>query len=257
MRSVLLALVLLMTMSPASMAQSVITLDSKLGSSVSRETIFLGADGFRMEGASSFTIFRPEQNVLYDVTPARQRYTRVTSERLRQAAVDFDNARRDWSDKLKALSEERRRQAEAAFGPATASSKSTLVFAPSELTATFHDRHCRMLYVMLEGVQHGSVCIMSLTELGLTAADLQVLRRLTDFMSQGPRPAVGIASFWDLAAIEGATGEPAFPIDTMIAVPSGWIEYTVLTVERRPAPANAFDLPQGLTEETMPPPRGG
>ena len=72
-------------------------------------------------------------------------------------------------------------------------------------------------------------------------------------MLQGPRPAVGLASFWDLAAIEAAAGHPAFPIDAIIAVPSGWFEYIVRSVETRAAPADAYNLPGGLTEEAIPP----
>ena len=33
------------------------------------------------------------------------------------------------------------------------------------LTATFDNRRCQMLHVMLEGVQHGSVCVVTLAEL--------------------------------------------------------------------------------------------
>jgi hypothetical protein len=228
-----MVLSLALTVSVPAVAETVIAVDLKSGTTVSRQTLYLAADGFRMEGPSTVTIFRPDQNELYDVTLARQRYTRVTPEKLRQAASDFDAARRDWSEKLRAMRDERRKRMEAAFGPATASSKSPLVFVPTELTATFDNRHCQMLHVMLEGVQHGSVCVVSLAELGLNASDVQVLRRLTEFMLQGPRPAVGLASFWDLAAIEAAVGHPAFPISAIIAVPSGWFEYTIRSVEKR------------------------
>lgn len=253
MRCTLTALSLLLTASAPALADTVITVDLKSSAMVSHQTVYLVADGMRMEGTSTVTIFRPDRNVLYDMTPARQRYTRVTPEKLQQAASDFDGARRDWGEKLKAMPDEQRRQMEAAFGPATASSKSSLVFAPTELTATFDGRHCRMLHVMLEGVQHGSVCVVPLADLGLTAADVQVLRRLTEFMMQGPRPVVGLASFWDLAAIEAAAGGPAFPIDAIIAVPRGWFEFTVRSIEKRASPANAFKLPDGLTEEARPP----
>jgi hypothetical protein len=151
------------------------------------------------------------------------------------------------------MPDEQRRRMEAAFGPATVNSKSLLVFAPTELTATFDGRHCRMLHVMLESVQHGSVCVVPLADLGLTAVDVQVLRRLTEFMMQGPRPVVGLASFWDLAAIEAASGGPAFPIDALIAVPSGWFEFTVRSVETRASPEHAYNLPDGLTKKPMQP----
>lgn len=248
---------LLLAVSASAVAETVITVDLKLGSTVSQQTMYLAADAFRSEGEHSVTIFRPEQNTLYDVSPSRQRYTRGTAEKLRQAATDFDAARRDWGDKLKAMSDDRRRRMEAALGPATANSGSPLVFAPTDLTATFGNWHCRMLHVMLEDVQHGSVCVVPFAELGLSAADVQVLRRLTVFMQQGPRPAAGLPSFWDLAAIEAAAGQPAFPVETIIAVPSGWFEFTVRTVEKRAAPPNAFRLPDGLTEEAMPPRPGG
>ena len=82
MRSGPLAVVLLLTVKLTATAQTVMTLDIKSASNVSHQTMYLAAEGLRSEGASAVAIFRPDQNVLYDMTPARQRYTRVTPERL-------------------------------------------------------------------------------------------------------------------------------------------------------------------------------
>ncbi len=256
MRRLFLTVALLSAASVPSVADTVITLDSKSGTSITNATIYLSAIGYRYETAHAASIFRPEQNVVYDMTPGRQRYTRVTPEALQQAAKNFDAARRDWGDRLNAMSDERRHQIEAAYGPASITSASPLVFKTTDMRATFGDWHCQMLHVMLGSVQHGAVCVVPLAEVGLNEADVQVLRRLTEFMLQGPHPMVGIAAFWDFAAIQAAVGYPAFPIDAIIAVPSGWFEYTVRTVEKRPAPVNAFDLPPGMTEEAPPRPGG-
>jgi hypothetical protein len=234
-------------------ADTTMTLDVKAGSLVSTDTIYVSPAGYRYETAHAVSIFRPQDQVLFDITPAQHSYFRVTSERLRQAAATFDASRHDWGDKLNAMSSERRQHLEAALGPATTNSASPLVFTPTEYTATYGNRHCQMLHVMLDHVQHGSVCVVPLSEVGLDDADAQVLKQLTRFMMQGPHPTVGFASFWDLSAIEAAIGKPAFSIETIMAVPSGWFEFTVHTAERRAAPADAFVLPPGLTEETAPP----
>jgi hypothetical protein len=63
-----------------------------------------------------------------------------------------------------------------------------------------------------------------------------VQQQLTRFMLRGPHRTVGFASFWDLSAIGTAVGKPAFPVQTIMAVP-----------------ADAFVLPTGLSEEVMPP----
>jgi hypothetical protein len=245
-----LILVLALSVPSGALADTTMTLAVKAGSSVSTDTIYVSPAGYRYETAHAVSIFRPQDQVLFDITPAQHSYFRVTSERLRQAAAAFDASRHDWGDKLNAMSTERRQHLEAAFGPATTNSASPLVFTMTEFTATFGNWHCQMLHVMLDHVQHGSVCVVPLTELGLDEADAQVLKQLTRFMMQGPHPTVGFASFWDLSAIEAAVGKPAFPIETIMAVPSGWFEFTVHTVDRRAAPANAFVLPAGLTEET-------
>lgn len=244
---------LALAMPSGAVADMAMTLDVKAGSLVSTDTIYVSPAGYRYETAHTVSIFRPQDQVLFDITPAQHSYFRVTSERLRQAAAAFDASRHDWGDKLNAMSTERRQHMEAAFGPATINSASPLVFATTEFTATFGNWHCRMLHVMLDHVQHGSVCVIPMTELGLGDADAQVLKQLVSFMLQGPHPTVGFASFWDLAAIEAVVGKPAFPIETIMAVPSGWFEFTVQTVKRQAAPADAFVLPAGLTEEKAPP----
>jgi len=244
---------LALAVSHGARADTTITLIVKAGSLVSTDTIYLSPAGYRYETAHTVSIFRPQDQVLFDITPAQHSYFRVTSDRLRQASAAFDANRHDWEDKLKAMSPERRQQVEAAFGPATANAASPLVFTMTEFTATYGNWHCQMLHVMLDHVQHGSVCVVPMTDLGLDDADTQVLKQLTRFMMQGPHPTVGFASFWDLPAIEAAVGKPAFPIETIMAVPSGWFEFTVQTVKRQAAPADAFVLPPGLTEETSPP----
>src|SRR5215467_14593271 len=101
------------------LADTVITLDFKTGSSASTDTIYVAAAGYRYETAHAVSIFRPQEQVAFDITPAQHSYTRVTSDRLRQAAAAFDTSRRDWADKLTAMSAERRQRIEAALGPAT------------------------------------------------------------------------------------------------------------------------------------------
>lgn len=253
----LLTISLVLGMTASSPAETIFKLDVKTGSSTSSATVYLSATGFRYETEHTASIFRADLGTLYDITPARRRYTRITPDKLRQAAAEFDKSRHDWGGKLNAMSDEQRRQMEAAFGPPAANSGSPLEFTTTEFTATFANWHCQMLHVMLEGVQHGAACVVPLAELDLNASDVQVLRRLTEFMQAGPRPTVGIASFWDLAAIEAAGGHPAFPVDTIIAEPNGWLEFTLRSVEKRSAPANAFDLPEGMSEEAMPPRPGG
>ena len=248
-----LVIALALAVPSGAVADMTMTLDVKVGSLVSTDTIYVSSAGYRYETAHAVSIFRPQDQVLFDITPAQRSYFRVTSERLRQAAAAFDASRHDWGDKLNAMSAERRQHLEAALGPATINSASPLAFTTTELTATFGNWHCRMLHVMLDHVQHGSVCVVPLSEVGLGDADAQVLKQLTRFMMQGPHPTVGLVSFWDLAAIEAAVGKPAFPIETIMAVPSGWFEFTVRTAERRAAPADAFVLPTGLTGETAPP----
>jgi hypothetical protein len=72
-------------------------------------------------------------------------------------------------------------------------------------------------------------------------------------VSQGPHPFAGIASFWDLDAIQKTAGRAAFPVHTIMASPSGWEDVAVRGIESRPVPAVTFDLPDGLTDDDMPP----
>jgi len=101
--------------------------------------LLLSAAGYRYDTAHTVSIFRPQEQVAFDITPAQHSYPRLTSDQLRQDAVAFDAS------------------------------------------------------------QH----------------------------------------------------KPAFPILTIMAVPSGWFEVTVPAAEHRTVPAGAFVLLTGLTEDPV------
>ncbi len=237
----------------SAVADTVMTLDLGTERAPFPATIYLRGELYRYETARAFSLFNPALGVIYDVSPDRKRYTRITQERLRDAARQFDSGRQDRASRLAAMSPARRDAITAYFGPPDVTAASELQFRTTSYTATFGQWHCQILHVMLGDVQHGTVCVVPVAELRLDVRDLPALRLLTRFMSQGPHPFAGIASFWDLDAIEKTAGRAAFPVHTIMASPSGWEDVAVRGIETRPAPAGTFDLPDGLTEEDMPP----
>jgi hypothetical protein len=235
-------------------ADAILVFDVKVGSLQASDKFYLGNDRLRLEpSADAFTLFRADQNVIYDVSAKTKSYVRITTDQLRQMAALFDASRPKFAEKLASMPEDRRQHLQQAFGPPTALSTPHVTFTPAELPETHGTWHCKVVQFFIEGVQQGSVCVVPLGDAGLDAGDVQVLKELTEFALNGPRALAGFASLWDLDAIEHAVKYPAFPVHTIYAVPSGWDEYTLKSVDKQPIPPETFELSPDLTEAALPP----
>ena len=237
----------------AAKADAIMVLDVKVGSFQASDKFYLGKDRLRLEpSADAFTVFRADQNVIYDVSVNKKSYVRITTDQLRQMAALLDASRPKFAEKLASMPEDKRQHLEQAFGPPSALSAPHVTFTPADLAETHGTWHCKLLQFFIERVQQGSVCVVPLGDTGLDPGDVQVLKQLTEFALNGPRALAGFASLWDLGAIEQAVKYPAFPVHTIYAVPSGWDEYTLKSVSKQPIPPEAFELSSDLTETALP-----
>lgn len=237
----------------AAKADATLVFDVKVGSLQASDTFYLANERLRLEPSpAAFTLFRADQNVIYDVSVSNKNYVRITTEQLRQMAALFDAARPKYAEKLASMPEDRRQHMQQAFGPPTALSVPQVTFTPTDLAETHGTWHCKVVHFFIEHVQQGSVCVVPLGDTGLDPGDIQVLKKLTEFALNGPRAIAGFASLWDLGAIEQAMKYPAFPVHTIYAVPSGWDEYTLKSVTRQPIPPAIFELSADLTEASLP-----
>jgi hypothetical protein len=234
-------------------ADAILVFDVKVGSLQASDKFYLGNERLKLEPSpDAFTLFRADQNVIYDVSVNKKSYVRITTDLLRQAAALFDASRPKYAEKLASMPEDKRQHLQQAFGPPTALSAPHVTFTPAELPETYGTWHCKVVQFFIEGVQQGSVCVVPLGDTGLDAGDVQVLKKLTEFALNGPRAIAGFASLWDLGSIEQAVKYPAFPVHTIYAVPSGWDEYTLRSVTKQPIPPATFELSADLTETALP-----
>lgn len=68
----LLVTALALAVPSGAVADMTMTLDVKVGSLVSTDTIYVSSAGYRYETARAVSIFRPQDQVLFDITPAQR-----------------------------------------------------------------------------------------------------------------------------------------------------------------------------------------
>jgi hypothetical protein len=109
------------------------------------------------------------------------------------------------------------------------------------------------------GEQEEDVCLAPIGSAGLSAADFQVLDRMSSFMApMTSSPMVPRNDFMGWNAMNKAVGFQAVPLDTLLydnGKPSA--EDAVTKIERTTIPASTFELPAGLTKREMGGPGGG
>src|SRR6266567_7815331 len=140
----------------AAKADAILVFDVKVGSLQASDKFYLGNERLKLEpSADAFTLFRADQNVIYDVSVNKKSYVRITTDQLRQMAALFDASRPKFAEKLASMPEDKRHHLEQAFGPPTALSAPEVTFRPGDLPETHDTWHCKVLQFFIEHVQQG------------------------------------------------------------------------------------------------------
>src|SRR5436309_2288936 len=78
----------------AAKADAILVFDVKVGSLQASDKFYLGNERLKLEPSpDAFTVFRADQNVIYDVSVKNKSFVRITIDQLRQAAALFDASR--------------------------------------------------------------------------------------------------------------------------------------------------------------------
>ena len=124
-------------------------------------------------------------------------------------------------------------------------------YRKSRGTASFGKWRCVRVEVVTDGKPRSTLCVVDISDLGLTEEDLCGLRRAAAFMGQ---MAGAVADpIEGLHAIEKVVGYAAYPVH--VEIPAVEMQTTIKTVERKPLAADLFEVPADYQEESVPAPR--
>ena len=217
-----------------------------------RSVVALEADRVRIEAPNSVMIFRGDQNTAYLLKPSEKSFIRMTPETMRKVAAAMAAARASLAERLKALPPERRAQVEKMMPGGTAGQPPTFAFRKAGGTATYGKWQCERLEELMNGKPQARLCVARLSDLGLSEADLSVMRRFEVFMRQAAPQTAGATAAIDPHALEKVVGYAAFPIHSEVA--DAKAQTTTVSVEKKALPASLFEVPAGYREEAIPEP---
>ena len=252
MRVSLPAFAFLLTTVPA-VAGTVITSEtSGPKEAAGKSVVYIDADKVRIEAPNEITIFRADQNVAYIVTPAKKQFIKLTPEKMKQMAAAIDKARARMAEQLKSMPPAQRAQIEKMMPGGMSAEPPKLSFRKAGGSGTVGKWSCERIEELANGEPQAKLCVVKMAELGLSAADLAPLQRLSAFMAEAAAPSGGATAAMDPQALEKAVGYPAFAVQ--MEIPAAGIATTTSTVEKKAVAADLFDLPAGYQEAAMPMP---
>lgn len=244
-----LALVASIAATAPAFAGTVVTSKIELPGVPARQSVmFIDGNHLRLQGPSSVTIFRGDQNTAYMLRPADKTFIKMTPETLKQLAAAVQRARAQVAEELKSMPPDQRARAEKMMQATAPAENTTRTFRKSSGTAQVGKWQCERIEEVVDGRGQANLCVVRITGAGLTAGDLSVLRQFSAFMRQGA-PQTARAAAFDLDALRNAVGYEALPVDT--EVPSIRMHSTVTAVETKSLPATLFEVPPDYKEQTI------
>jgi hypothetical protein len=233
--------------------------------------IFVEADKLKVVSPENTMIYRADLNRVWVINPQRRSYMEMTPETMQQmagqiagATAQLGAAQAQMQARLAQLPPEQRAQIEALMasrglgGPpggraAGPPPPPQIAYTRAGASKAVGNWRCDVYRKTSNGQQEEDVCLAPITAAGLSAADFQVLERLSAFMAPVmSSPMVPRTDYLGWNAMNKAVGFQAVPLDTML-YDSGkpYAEEMVTKIERTTIPANTFELPAGLTKEDI------
>ena len=220
-----------------------------------KSVVYIEPDKVRIESPNEITIFRADQNVAYIVTPAKKKFMRLTSEKMKEMAAEMEKARAQMAEQLKTMPPAQRAQIEKMMPGGMTAEAPKFSFRKAGGGGTVGKWSCERIEQLANDEPQAKLCVVRMAELGLSEADLAPLQRLSAFMAQAAPQTAATNAAMDPQALEKAVGYPAFAVQ--MEIPAAKIETTTKAVEKKAVGADLFEIPAGYKEEAMPAPGSG
>ena len=265
MRLSVFAFVLSTAAAVPALAGTVITGEVSKPNIAGKSVLYLEPDRLRLKSPVGVMIFRADQNTLYTLLPADKKFMRMTPEMMKQAAAAIVEKLKQTSvamvEKLKSLPPEQKAWLTEHLTSAPPEQRAQIEkmmagempqapkfeFRKAGGTASFGKWTCERVEELRNGQPYAALCVVKLSDLGLTGEALGTFRRF-GALAPGLQMA-GAAS----EAMEKVVGYAAYAVH--VEVPAEKNQMTIETVEKKPLAADLFEVPADYREESMPVPQ--
>jgi hypothetical protein len=236
---------------------------------VDATNIYVEADKLKVVSPDTTVIYRADLNRVWAINAGRRSYVEITPETMQQIGGQIAGAQAAMQARLAQLPPEQRAQIEALMagrglggspgGRAGAPpAPPQIAYAKTGNSKTVGNWRCDFYRKTRDGQQEEDVCLAPIGSVGLSAADFQVLDRMSAFIApMTSSPMVPRTDYLGWNAMNKAVGFQGVPLDTLL-YDNGkpYAEDVVTKVERTAIPASTFELPAGLTKQEMGGPGG-
>lgn len=237
-----------------------------------RGTMYVDGERVRVEGTSATKNGDMEATVLFRAQPESfvfldsgdKSYTEMNRDDMKRIGGAIDNARKQMQAQLAKMPPEQRKVVEQAMagmgGEAlTKAAPEKKAVEPAKAVANgssdkVADRACKGFDVMRGGKKIAEACVAPWSDLGLTAKDVDGLRKMTAFQQQmiaevnfeGFQAAPGTEAFEVIDQING------FPLRVKTGMDGKRaISMHVVKIERKDVDPKLFQVPQGWTKKEL------
>jgi hypothetical protein len=232
-------------------------------------TAYIEPDRLKVVMPDATVIYRADLNRMWAIQPERRTYNEITAETMQQMGTQLAGAQSQMAAAqaqlqagLAQMSPEQRAMIEkmlasrgigaAGLGAPTPPGPPQVAYTRSG-TKTVSGFSCDQYRKTVNGIQQEDLCIARLTATGLRNDDFQVLDRVASFVQPiASSPLMPRTDLLGWTEMTKAIGYEGIPVETVIyggGAPAS--EQTVNKIERVAIPANAFDLPSGLTKQDL------
>lgn len=222
------------------------------------QTIILEADKMRMSSDRGGMLYRADTGKMIMINDKTRSYMEFSPDSIQKMRAGMQA---QMQQRLAGMPEAQRKKIEAMMaahgapgmaGP-TPETPRVVAYQRSGDARKVGQWSCTPYTQLVNGKPESDLCVVKMSEVGLTRDDLKGLINLSKTMSQqlagGQGPAAASADF---EALTKAAGYDAFPVQTTHHVGGQMeIESTVLSVEHKDVPAGTFEIPAGYTKHDM------
>jgi hypothetical protein len=202
-------------------------------------------------GAQQVVIFDGAQQVLYRIDPVNKTYTATTKAEIEQMSGAMSGMMAQMEAQMANMPPAQRAQMEAMMrgrmGAAQPAPQKTVYKKTG--TATVGRWTCDT-YDGFRGADKASeLCTVSPAALGFTAADFEVSRQLAEFLSALTAGMADQVASLGRPEVEGFAG---LPVRSTTFVNGQKMTTEILKAGRQNIPDSVFEIPAGITRQTMP-----
>ena len=235
-----------------------------------RGSMYVEGDRVRIEGTSAtkegdmeaIVLFQPQPEAFVYLDASDKSYTEMTRDDVKKVGAAIDTARKQMQAQLAKMPPEQRKvveQAMAGMGteallkePAPKKAPEPAKAVANGTTDKVADRACKGYDVTRGGKKIAEACVASWADLGMSAKDVDGLRKMTTFQQQvlsevsfeGLQAAPGAEAFEVIDQING------FPVRIKTGIGGKRpMSMRVVKIERKDVDAKLFQVPPGWTKK--------